>query len=93
MSDEKVHLAEANLKNQIYLLESERDELNKLHESEIGKLKREAVMLTETKETEAREELEQANEVVVKLKTQLATEVKKGEELEQAKEALAKIQV
>lgn len=93
MGDEKVHLAEANLKNQIYLLESERDELNKLHESEIGKLKREAVMLTETKETEAREELEQANEVVVKLKTQLATEVKKGEELEQAKEALAKIQV
>ena len=93
MGDEKVHLAEANLKNQIYLLESERDELNKLHESEIGKLKREAVMLTETKETEAREELEQANEVVVKLKTQLATEVKNGEELEQAKEALAKMKV
>ena len=81
MGDEKVHLAEANLKNQIFLLETERDELTKLHEGELGRLRREAQMLTETKETEVREELEQANEVLDKLKTQLAVEVKKGEEL------------
>ena len=83
MGDERIHLAESNLRNQIVLLENERDELSKLQESEMDKLRKKTVQLTETLETETREEAKQVTSVVARLKQKIQEEKQKNSELEQ----------